>query len=76
MWCEKDNNGQMSERKICPIMSDSRGRILCQGCNCYAAYPQVLMSETLWFCTIIDGPGPAQMGRGEDPTQLPGEHEQ
>jgi len=76
MWHEQDNNGQMSERKICPVMSDSRGRILCQGRNCYAAYPQILISETFWFCKIIDGPGPEQIGRGEDPTQLPGEHEQ
>ena len=72
MWRELDNNGQMSDRKICPIMSDSRGRILCQGLNCYAAYPQVLMSETLWFCTIIDGPGPAQKARGEGPVAITG----
>ena len=76
MWRELDNNGQMSERKICPIMSDSGGRVLCQGCNCYAAYPQVLMAETFWFCTIIDGPGPAQKSRGEGQSKLPGEHEQ
>ena len=76
MWHELDNNGQMIDRKICPIMSDSRGRILCQGLNCYAAYPQVLMSETFWFCTIIDGPGLAQKSRGEGLSQLSGEHEQ
>ena len=76
MWRELDNNGHMIDRKICPIVSDSYGRILCQGLNCYAAYPRVLMSETLWFCTIIDGPGPAQKAKGEGELQLPGEHEQ
>jgi len=76
MWRELDNNGQMIDRKICPVISDSHGRILCQGLNCYAAYPQVLMSETLWFCTIIDGPGPAQESKGKSQSQLPGEHEQ
>jgi hypothetical protein len=76
MWRELDNNGQMNERKICPVMSDSRGRVMCQGCNCYAAYPQVLMAETFWFCTIIDGPAPAQKVREKSPSQVPGEHEQ
>ena len=76
MWPELDNNGQMVDRKICPIMSDSRGRVMCQGLNCYAAYPRVLMSETLWFCTIIDGPGLSQKAKGEGESQLPGEHEQ
>jgi hypothetical protein len=76
MWRELDNIGQMIDRKICPIISDSCGRILCQGLNCYAAYPQILMSETLWFCTIIDGPGPAQKSRGEELSQLLGDHEQ
>jgi hypothetical protein len=76
MWHELESKGQMSERKICPIMSDSRGRVLCQGRNCYAAYPQVLMTETLWFCRIIDGPGPTLKAKNTSPSQVLGEHEQ
>jgi hypothetical protein len=76
MWRELANNGHMIDRKICPVMSDSHGRILCQGFNCYTAYPQVMMSETFWFCTIIDGPNPAQEAKGKNQSQLPGEHEQ
>ena len=76
MWREQDSNGQMDERKICPIMSDSHWRVLCQGRNCYAAYPRVLMAETFWFCTLIDGPCPAEEAKDERPFQLPGEHEQ
>ena len=75
MWHEQDQTGQMDVRKICPIISDSRGRILCQGRNCYAAYPRVLMGETLWFCTIIDGPPPAESAPGGSaPLTLPENH--
>ena len=74
MWHELEGPLEMSERKICPIMSDSGGRILCQGRNCYSAYPWVLMGETLWFCTIIDGPRPAHAGAGPDQIPVPGDH--
>ena len=58
MWREIQPGSRMDERTICPVMSDSKGKILCQGKGCYAAYPRNLMGETLWFCTIIDGPCP------------------
>jgi len=54
MWCETEG-GTMSDRKICPLMSDSRGVVLCQGKNCAAAYPRTLMGETLWYCEMIEG---------------------
>jgi hypothetical protein len=76
MWREDTGTGRMSTRKICPVMSDSRGRVLCQGCNCYSAYPRLLMGETLWFCTIIDGPEPLGTAGGECQGALTGEHEQ
>ncbi|MDO9035869.1 MAG: hypothetical protein Q7U51_11775 [Methanoregula sp.] len=75
MWHEQTETGHMSERKICPIISDSRGSVLCQGRNCYAAYLRILMAETCWFCTIIDGPDPvSQTLGGPTPLRLPGDH--
>lgn len=58
MWRENQVSGKMDDRKICPIMASARGIVLCQGKNCYSAYPRRLMGETLWFCKIIDGPEP------------------
>lgn len=46
------------ERKICPIMSDSGGFVLCQRERCYAAYPKNLMGEVMWICEIIEGTFP------------------
>ena len=43
--------------KVCPIISDSRGSVLCKGDICYAAYYRSLMGETICFCLIIDGTG-------------------
>jgi len=54
MWRENEG-GTMSERKICPLMSDSRRVVLCQGKNCAAAYPRTFMGETLWYCELIEG---------------------
>jgi len=54
MWRERED-GTMTERKICPIMSDSRGIIYCQGKHCAAAYPRRLVGETFWICEIIEG---------------------
>jgi len=41
--------------KCCPIMSDSQHRVLCQGSNCYAAYPVEQTGETGLCCKLIDG---------------------
>lgn len=54
MWREQED-GTMIERKICPVMSDSRGMVLCQGRNCAAAYSRELMAGTFWCCRIIEG---------------------
>ncbi len=63
MWREKDN-GCMSERRICPVMSDSRGIVLCQGKNCAAAFSRTIGGEVLWDCVFLAGDRP---GRGGDP---------
>ena len=52
-------NDVMVDRKICPIMSDSRGMILCQGKHCYAAYLKIVEGNADWFCALIDGPDPS-----------------
>jgi hypothetical protein len=54
MWTEKED-GRMSVRKICPIMSDARGMILCQGRNCAAASRHRPGDDTSWYCRLIDG---------------------
>jgi len=59
MWTEQAD-GTMSVRKICPIMSDSRGIIYCQGKNCAAAYPVSLMGEIFWVCELIEGHCPSR----------------
>jgi hypothetical protein len=57
MWREQEN-GHMTDRKICPIMSEPRGIVLCQGKNCAAAYPRNLKGEVFWFCELIEGHPP------------------
>jgi hypothetical protein len=42
--------------KLCPVMSRLNRTVLCFKSNCYAAYPVRAMSETIWYCAIIDGP--------------------
>ncbi len=64
MWHEHPD-GKMGTRKICPVMSDSRGKVLCQGKNCTAAYPRHLMGDTLWYCEIIEGHPPTDEGAHE-----------
>jgi len=56
----------MTDRKICPIMSEPRGIVLCQGKNCAAAYSRNLKGEVFWFCEIIEG-HPPQSGRDHEP---------
>ena len=65
MWREQED-GHMTDRKICPIMSRAQGVVLCQGKNCAAAYPRRLRGETFWFCEIIEG-HPLQEGRDHEP---------
>lgn len=57
MWREEEN-GSMSERKICPFMSDPRGVVLCQGKNCAAACPARPGDGTFWYCRLISGGNP------------------
>ena len=54
MWYE-ENDGRITGQKICPIMSQPRGIVLCQGKYCAAAYARNLGGETCWFCEIIEG---------------------
>ncbi|MDD1710345.1 MAG: hypothetical protein LUQ37_05490 [Methanoregulaceae archaeon] len=54
MWREEED-GWTAGQKICPIMSEPRGMVLCQGKHCAAAYPRNLAGETYWFCEIIEG---------------------
>jgi len=54
MWHELAD-GTMQERKICPIMSEPTGIVLCQGSNCAAANCRRLDGETIWFCELIEG---------------------
>lgn len=61
MWHE-GADGRMTGRKICPIMSEARGIVLCQGKNCAAAYPRRLMGGTCWFCELIEGHLPRETG--------------
>jgi len=63
MWREEDD-GCMSERRICPVMSDSRGIVLCQGKNCAAAFSCTIGGEVLWGCAFLAGDHP---GQGGDP---------
>ncbi|MDI9633611.1 MAG: hypothetical protein QFX32_06090 [Methanolinea sp.] len=74
MWRE-NGDGTMSPRRICPLMSDSRGIVLCQGKNCAAAYSVRARDGEAWYCAILedeprraspvlrDGDGPWQPGR-------------
>ena len=57
MWRELPGN-RMTDRKICPVMSDSRGVVMCQGMQCAAAYTRQLQGETRWYCIMVDGPDP------------------
>jgi hypothetical protein len=45
----------MIGQRICLIMSEPRGMVLCQGKNCSAACPRTIVGETYWFCEIIEG---------------------
>ena len=54
MWRE-EGDGWTAGQKICPIMSEPRGMVLCQGKHCAAAYTRNLGGETCWFCEIIEG---------------------
>ena len=65
MWREQDD-AHMAERKICPIMSEAKGIVLCQGKNCAAAYPRILMGGTFWYCELIEG-HPPRSGRDHEP---------
>jgi len=49
-------NPFLEDVKICPIMTNGHETVLCQKSNCYAAYPVRGMGETLWYCSLIDGP--------------------
>jgi len=53
MWCETEG-GTMSDRKICPLMSDSRGSSSARG-RTAPRLPRTLMGETLWYCEMIEG---------------------
>ena len=55
----------MVGQKICPLMSESRGMVLCQGKHCAAAYARNLAGETCWFCEIFEG-GRDDEGDGDD----------
>ncbi len=54
-----ESTGRTAKRLICPVMSDSKGMVLCQEANCVAAYPCIWISESTWSCAFIDGPDPA-----------------
>jgi hypothetical protein len=54
MWREGED-GSMSERKVCPFMSDPRRIVLCQGKNCAAACPVRSGDGSLWTCGLVDG---------------------
>jgi hypothetical protein len=53
------STGRTVKRLVCPVMSDSKGMVLCQEANCAAAYPCPETGEPAWACAFIDGPGPA-----------------
>jgi len=53
-----ESTGKTVKRLVCPVMSDSKGIVLCQEANCAAAYPCTGISESTWACAFIDGPGP------------------
>jgi hypothetical protein len=53
----------MAERKVCPLMSDPRRVVLCQGKNCAAACPVPATGGTLWYCGLVEG-RPAVAGEG------------
>ncbi len=52
MWREEADGG-MSERKVCPFMSDPRRIVLCQGKTCAAACPVRSGDGTLWRCGLV-----------------------
>ena len=52
--------------KCCPIMSGAERLVLCQGSNCYAAYPVQMPKGTFWFCKIIDGKSLVVLRRDHD----------
>jgi hypothetical protein len=54
LWRETED-GRMIGQRICPIISEPRGMVLCQGKNCSAACPRTIAGETYWFCEIIEG---------------------
>ena len=51
-----NSTGRTVPRLVCPVMSDSRGKVLCQEANCAAAYPCTGTGENTWACAFIDGP--------------------
>ena len=53
-----ESTGRTVKRLVCPVMSDSKGMVLCQEANCAAAYPCAGIGESTWACTFIDGPDP------------------
>jgi hypothetical protein len=53
-----ESTGRTVTRLVCPVMSDSKGKVLCQEANCAAAYPCTGTGENTWACAFIDGPDP------------------
>ncbi len=52
-----NSTGRTIQRLVCPVMSDSKGKVLCQEANCAAAYPVPENGYAAWACSFIDGPG-------------------
>lgn len=50
-----ESTGRTVKRLVCPVMSDSKGMVLCQEANCAAAYPCAGIGESTWACAFIDG---------------------
>ncbi len=53
-----NSTGRTVQRLVCPVMSDSKGKVLCQEANCAAAYAVPVYGNLAWACTFIDGAAP------------------
>ena len=53
MWREEED-GRMVGQRICPLMSEPGGMVLCQGKHCAAACPRNRAGETYWFCECFE----------------------
>lgn len=54
----------MTERKVCPFMSDPRRVVFCQGKACAAACPVPATGGSFWYCGLV---GRHAGGRQEGP---------